>query len=65
MDLSVRSVMIREGRGSPRAAMAFNMSGARFSSCSTCATLARETPCCRAKSAWVAYSPVPDACCHS
>jgi hypothetical protein len=45
MDLSMRSVMTCEGRGSPSAVMVCNTSGARFRSRNTCETLAREMPC--------------------
>ena len=52
-DLSTRSVTVREHSESPSAVIVCNTSEARFSRCNTCVTLAREMPCCRAKSAWV------------
>jgi hypothetical protein len=51
MDLSMRSVTKREGKGSPKAAIAFNISASSFRSCNTCVTLAREVLSFRARSA--------------
>ena len=59
------SVTMGEGKGSPRAAMAFSTSGARLSSRNTWVTRARETPSLRARSAGEEQSPLDNAFCHS